>query len=79
MLHLTPPGYLSEAEAARQLAVTVATLRTWASRRREPPRTKVGRRVLYRASALQEWLLAQERDVAAARRGGSTRGLARAA
>src|SRR3954452_18332822 len=66
---LVPPGYLDEAAAAAQLDVKVQTLRKWAVQRKGPPRTKAGKRVLYREEALRAWLVAQETDPAAARRG----------
>ena len=69
--HYTPPdGYVLEDTAAERLGVTVPTLRTWASRRRGPARTKVGRNILYRESSLVDWLQRQEVDPEAARQVG---------
>ena len=63
-------GYLSESETAEKLGVTISTLRTWACRRRGPARTPVGKRILYRESALADWLKRQEVDPEAARQAG---------
>lgn len=57
-----PPGYYTEAEWAEMLGVTIPTLRAQASRRRGAPRTRIGRRVLYRIDACQSWLRAREKD-----------------
>lgn len=53
---------ITEAEAAAICRVTVATLRTWRSRRRGPPHIKIGRKVFYRRSAVTAWIARQERD-----------------
>ncbi len=69
--YYTPPnGYVLEDTAAEWLGVTVPTLRTWASRRRGPARTRVGKRILYRQNALADWLERQEVDPEAARQAG---------
>lgn len=60
---------LSEQQAADLIGVRVETLRAWACRRKGPPRLKLGRRVAYRAEALERWILSRETDPAAARRG----------
>jgi hypothetical protein len=60
-------GLRPERDAADLLNVKVQTLRKWAVQRKGPPRTKVGKRVFYREEALPAWLVAQERDPAAAR------------
>jgi hypothetical protein len=60
-------GYLTEEATAAMLDVEIATLRSWSARRKGPPRTVVGRNVLYREAALQKWLLSRERDPEAAR------------
>jgi excisionase family DNA binding protein len=51
---------ISEAEAANVLGVKIATLRTWATRRKGPPRIKVGRSVRYRRQTLIAWMTARE-------------------
>ena len=72
-------GYLSEGETAARLGVTRSTLRTWAARRRGPPRTVVGRTIFFREEALKGWLLSRERDPEAARKAqADTRGRSRA-
>ena len=58
--------YFSEEKAARDLGVTVHTLRNWSAKRQGPPRTSVARHVYYRKNAMQQWLLAQEQSPEAA-------------
>jgi hypothetical protein len=53
---------LPEKQVAREIGVTVRTLRTWRVRRCGPPWTKVGREVFYRRVAFCEWLKAQEQQ-----------------
>jgi hypothetical protein len=53
-------GHISEADLARQLNRSVRTLQRLASRQLGPPRTKVGRLILYNVAHVREWLLEQE-------------------
>ena len=53
-------GYLSAAEVAAQLGVSVRTLATWHARRRGPPRTTFGKKILYRSAAVEDWLRKNE-------------------
>ena len=46
---------------ARELNVTPDTLARWAGNRIGPPWVKIGRRVMYRRSAVAEWLEKIER------------------
>ncbi len=52
--------YMSRDELAEQLDRCPRTLDRWDSLKIGPPRTIIGRRVLYRRAAVQEWLLSQE-------------------
>lgn len=52
--------FLTKAEAARELRTSEATLDRWNRLRVGPPRTKLGRTVLYRRETLKAWLIAQE-------------------
>ena len=52
--------YMSRDELAEQLNRCPRTLDRWESLKIGPPRTILGRRVLYRRAAVAAWLLAQE-------------------
>ncbi len=52
--------YMPKDELAKDLDRCSRTLDRWASLGIGPPRTIIGRRVLYRRAAVQEWLLSQE-------------------
>lgn len=53
-------GWISRGELARELGISVDTLGRWEARRIGPPCVRAGRKVLYRRSAVQDWLQAQE-------------------
>ena len=53
-------GWISRGELARELSLSVDTLGRWEARRFGPPCVRAGRKVLYRRSAVQDWLQAQE-------------------
>ena len=53
-------GYISQFALAKQLKITVRTLEYWAKAGTGPPRTKIGKRVFYRGTAVQEWLKEKE-------------------
>ena len=53
--------WITRAELAREQNVTQDTLARWAAAGIGPPLVKVGRRVLYRRSAVREWLEKLER------------------
>lgn len=55
-------AFLSLPELALELGVTRKTLDRWAVEGKGPAITKIGRRVLYRRSAVDAWLKACERD-----------------
>jgi hypothetical protein len=52
--------YLTREELASELRRTPRTLDRWEVLGMGPPRTLVGRQVLYRRSSLLKWLAAQE-------------------
>lgn len=52
--------FFTKAEAAGELGKSEATLDRWNRLRVGPPRTKLGRTVLYRRDTLKAWLIAQE-------------------
>ena len=58
--------YMTRNELAKQLDRCARTLDRWHSLRIGPPRTILGRRVLYRRQAVAAWLLAQEEKVPSA-------------
>jgi hypothetical protein len=66
-------GWLTRAEIAAEVGVSVDTLQRWHSRRIGPPCVRIGRKVLYRADAFRDWLVAQERGPVASKRGGAGR------
>ena len=53
-------GYIREAALARQLNLSVRTLQRLAARRLGPPRTRVGRVILYNVEHVRDWLSQQE-------------------
>jgi hypothetical protein len=52
--------FLTREKLAAELRRTVRTLDRWAALGIGPPRTCIGRTVLYRRASLQKWLAAQE-------------------
>jgi hypothetical protein len=55
--------FLTKEELAEQLQRNPRTLDRWAVLGMGPPRTHVGRKVLYRRASVQKWLVAQEQAV----------------
>ncbi|MBN9568193.1 MAG: helix-turn-helix domain-containing protein [Alphaproteobacteria bacterium] len=55
--------WMSRADLAGELGLSEDTLSRWETRRIGPPCVRVGRRVLYRRGAVQEWLRSQEERV----------------
>jgi transcriptional regulator with XRE-family HTH domain len=53
-------GWLTRAEVASEIGVSVDTLARWETRRIGPPCVRIGRKVLYRADAFREWLISRE-------------------
>ncbi|RCG24099.1 DNA-binding protein [Streptomyces diacarni] len=58
--HLPPPSFLTLSKAAQYLGISANTLYVWRHRRQGPPSFRMGGRVMYRISALEEWVAAQE-------------------
>jgi hypothetical protein len=56
--------FLTREELAAELRRNPRTLDRWDVLRIGPPRTHVGRQVLYRRASVQKWLAAQESAVA---------------
>ena len=54
--------FLNKEELAAELRRNPRTLDRWDVLGIGPPRTRVGRRILYRRASVQKWLLAQESD-----------------
>jgi excisionase family DNA binding protein len=54
--------YLTSEQLAQQLGVSLRTVARWHALRQGPPRTRVGRRVLYRLDSVKTWLTKHERD-----------------
>lgn len=67
VISLGDAEYVSEVELSEALGRPIPTLRTWAARRRGPPRTAFGRAIFYRVGGLKRWLKDQERDFDAER------------
>lgn len=59
---LLPEGYYSEKEVAGFLGKTIATLRVDHCHRRNnvPPKTKIGRVIIYSKASFKEWLESKE-------------------
>jgi predicted DNA-binding transcriptional regulator AlpA len=55
-------GYLTPTQLAAQLGCCEKTLARWHAARRGPPRVTLGRRLLYRRTAVSAWLERQERN-----------------
>lgn len=53
-------GWLNRIELSAELGISVDTLGRWETRRIGPPCVRVGRKVLYRADAVRDWLKSQE-------------------
>ena len=54
--------YMDREQLAAELGIHVRTLDRWHLERKGPPRTTVGRRILYRGAAVQAWLRKNEQD-----------------
>jgi hypothetical protein len=57
--------FFTKEELAAELQRNPRTLDRWEVLGMGPPRTHVGRKVLYRRASVQKWLVAQERSTAA--------------
>ena len=56
--------FFEKEQLANELNKTPRTLDRWDALGMGPPRTRVGRRVLYRRTSVQKWLAAQEKSPA---------------
>lgn len=64
-------GWLTRAQVAAEIGLSADTLARWETRRIGPPCVRIGRKVLYRAEAVREWLISLERHpISNARPGG---------
>ena len=52
--------FFTKQELASELDCEVRTLDRWDTLGIGPPRTKIGRKILYRRSSVHKWLLSQE-------------------
>lgn len=52
--------YLTKDQAAEEIGVTPRTLDRWHAERVGPPRTQLGRKILYRKAALMDWVARRE-------------------
>ena len=59
-------GYLTVTECAAELCIDKRTLERWHRLREGPPRTKIGKKVLYRREAVADWLRLREKKFEAA-------------
>ncbi|MES1953530.1 helix-turn-helix transcriptional regulator [Salinisphaera hydrothermalis] len=59
---------LTESELAEELGRGIRTIRLWRSRRTGPPFIRLGRQILYRRQAVQDWLASLEQEQPRARR-----------
>lgn len=57
---LPQPATLNVSEAAFYLGVSESTLNTWRTRGKGPRYVRLGRKVLYRIAALNDYLLSNE-------------------
>jgi predicted DNA-binding transcriptional regulator AlpA len=55
-------GYLTPRQLAAQLGCYEKTLSRWHAARSGPPRVTIGRRLLYRRTAVADWLQRQEKN-----------------
>ena len=65
--------WISRADLALELGLSVDTLRRWETQRFGPPCVRAGRKVFYRRAAVQDWLEEQERAAPRRRHSGGWR------
>ena len=56
----TLAGHVSEHDLAREMNISLRTLRRWAQERSGPVVTKIGRRVFYSRESVAVWLRGRE-------------------
>ena len=54
--------FFTAAELSHMLGRSPRTLQRWHSNRQGPPRSKIGTLIVYRRSAVQDWMRAQAID-----------------
>ncbi len=54
--------WISREHLARELMVKPDTLSRWEARREGPPCMRIGRKVFYRRSTVEQWLLSREQS-----------------
>jgi hypothetical protein len=54
--------WLSEGQFAKEMSVTLRTIRRWRALGDGPPYAKIGRTVRYRKSTARAWMIGCERD-----------------
>jgi hypothetical protein len=52
--------WIGRDQLAQELMVTADTLSRWEARREGPPCMRVGRKVFYRRTSVEQWLLSRE-------------------
>jgi hypothetical protein len=52
--------WIARDQLAQQLMITTDTLSRWEARREGPPCMRVGRKVFYRRTSVEAWLLSRE-------------------
>jgi hypothetical protein len=55
-------GYVRKEQLARQLCLSPRTIDRWEALRIGPPRTSVGRTILYSVQSVRDWLLSREKQ-----------------
>lgn len=65
--------WISRADLALELGLSVDTLRRWEIQRFGPPCVRAGRKVFYRRTTVQDWLEEQELEAPRRRRAGGRR------
>ena len=62
-------GWISRLDLARELGLSVDTLRRWDDRRMGPPCVRAGRTIYYRRAVVLDWLEKQDSTKRASGRG----------
>lgn len=62
-------GYVTREELASSLRKHVRTIDRWDQERIGPPKTMMGKTILYRVSSVRDWLASREQKQARATRG----------
>jgi Helix-turn-helix domain len=63
-------GWISRQDLARELGLSIDTLGRWQRKRKGPACIKAGRKVFYRRSVVESWLLAQVQPCTTKKAGG---------